>query len=472
MFQILFVKEVRDHLLSLRVTIGLALGILLVATSAFVLSSIHQNRMREVSRNQQKQEELLARFAHTNRIGSFLRLTTRPPAPFALIEGLDQAEGAETLLANPMPELFPVMDLAWTVAMIFSLFAVVVGFDAFNGEKEKGTLRLILANRVSRLQVAAAKWAAGAFVLAVTLVTALLVGVLIVQIRAGSLWTGDEWLAMLCLGVLSVLYCWVFFTAALATSTVFCRSSVSVLASLFVWILLVLVIPSSSPYLAAQFIPLPSRAALERDLKYILSEERDRIGAERSAVARQKYESILSLDDLSQTEIEARIQSDPEFRQVYAQWARESDQIWAKVNEEQGEKADRITNAQEAQAGRQFRLARTLSLASPLPAYLFAATELSATGFGTWEEYDRQRRRWEQSTREYLRNRYETEKQSDPTFSSNDFLDVSTRPRFHFEFPPFRERFEESAGLMGELGVWVILLWGLAMVRFHRFDVR
>ncbi len=472
MFEVLFVKEVRDHLLSLRVAIGLALGILLVAASAFVLSSIHHSRQREMAENQQRQEQLLSQYAHTNRIWSFLRSTTRPPAPFVLVRGLDQEDGAETFMANPMPELFPVVDLAWSVAIVFSLFAIVIGFDAFNGEKERGTLRLVLANRVSRFEVAAAKWTAGAFVLTVALTAALLVGVLIVQVRANTSWNADEWLSMLFLGVLSAVYSWVFFSAAFAASAIFSSSSVSVLASLFSWILLALVIPDASPYVAAQIVPLSSRAALERDLQFMLSEERDEIGRRRADEVRKKYVSTLPLDGLSESEIQTRIQSDPAFKRLYAQRAQEIDQVWRDVNQEQQAKASRLTDARNARARRQFELSRRLSLVSPLPAYLYAATELSATGFGTWEEFDRQIRHWRQSMGDYVASRYQAEKRADPTFDSNDFIDVSTRPRFRFQFPSFIERFEASAGYGGELVLWVILLLGVALARFHRFDVR
>lgn len=472
MFRVLFIKEVRDYLLSLRVAIGLSLGILLVAASAFVLSSIHLARQQEMAGNQRMQEQLLADYAHTNRMSSFLRFTTRPPAPLVLVQGLDQENGAETLMSNPMPELFPVMDLAWSVAIIFSLFAIVIGFDAFNGEKERGTLRLLLANRVSRFQVAAAKWTAGAVILTVALTAALLVAVLIVQLRANTSWNGDEWFSMLFLGVLAAVYCWVFFSLAFAASTIFSRSSASVLASLFSWILLVLVIPSASPYIAAQVMPLSSRAAMDRDLQYILSEERDQIGRARVEEVRKKYASTLALEGLSESDVQARIQSDPEFKRVYAERAQEIDRIWGDVNSEQRSKADRLSSDREARAHRQFELSRSLSLASPLPAYLYAATELSATGFGTWEEFDRQIRHWRQSMGDYLESRYEAEKRADPIFGSNDFIDVSTRPRFHFEVPTLAERFEASAGYAGELSVWVVLLLGVATARFHRFDVR
>ena len=73
---------------------------------------------------------------------------------------------------------------------------------------------------------------------------------------------------------------------------------------------------------------------------------------------------------------------------------------------------------------------------------------------------------------DYLASRYEAEKRADPTFGVNDFIDVSTRPRFQFQFPSFADRFAASAGYAGELCVWVFLLVGLAMAQFARFDVR
>ena len=49
------------------------------------------------------------------------------------------------------------IDFTTVVAVLLSFLAVVIGFDCICGEREQGTLRLLLANPVSRVSIVAAK---------------------------------------------------------------------------------------------------------------------------------------------------------------------------------------------------------------------------------------------------------------------------------------------------------------------------
>ena len=59
---------------------------------------------------------------------------------------------------NPLSVLSPSMDLVFFVGVIMSLLAVVFGYDAVAGEKERGTLRLMLTYPVPRDTVLLGKW--------------------------------------------------------------------------------------------------------------------------------------------------------------------------------------------------------------------------------------------------------------------------------------------------------------------------
>ena len=55
----------------------------------------------------------------------------------------------------------------------FQSLRSVLGFDLVNGERERGTLRLVLSNQVRRSTLLAAKWAGGMLVLVVAFVTSI-----------------------------------------------------------------------------------------------------------------------------------------------------------------------------------------------------------------------------------------------------------------------------------------------------------
>jgi ABC-type transport system involved in multi-copper enzyme maturation permease subunit len=467
----LILKELRDHLLSLRFQVGFLLAFVLVSAAAFVLSTQYQRESNELFERRLQEDTFLAKYSHLNRLDAMLRVG-RPPSPIILVRGLPRDAGVETLNVNPVLELFPPAGLEWIVGGIFSLLAIVLGFDALNGEKERGTLRLMLANRLRRSEVVMAKWAGGMLVLVVALTAAILAALLIVLVRAGVHWSRDDAWSLAALGVVSLLYCGVFFSLALSFSTLASRSSVSVLASLFAWVVLVFVVPNLSPYVAAQFARVPSIAALERDLQYITSEERDQLGNAESSKVRERYKAQYGFALVSREDTARRLQTDPEFRRLYEQFSKEIEAVWADVNRKQQARADRMLEAWQARARSQFELSKKLSCASPFPPFLYAVTELSLSGFKSREQFEQQAKAYDSSLWTYTWARYHEEEKKNPAFNVDDFLDVSTRPRFIYTPSRFSARLAEVLPFAAMLAGWSLAFFLAAVFGFLRFDVR
>jgi ABC-type transport system involved in multi-copper enzyme maturation permease subunit/stalled ribosome alternative rescue factor ArfA len=469
MIRDLIVKEFRDHVLSLRFQVGLALALVLISVSAFVLSTGYRRAAVEYFERQHQEDAFLRQYSHLNRLGVMVR-AARPPSSFVLVRGLAQDAGTESLTANPLPEMFPPMDLAVIVALVFSLLGIVLGYDAVNGEKEQGTLRLILANRVPRAAVLVAKWASGLVVLALALLASLLAGVLIVLLRAGVEWTANEWCSVAAVFGASLLYCGAFFSLALALSVLWTRSSVSVLSSLLAWALFVLVLPNLSPYLAAQVRRVPAVAAIERDIQYLTSEKRDELGRAESMKVRAKYG--MSRGDVEDEAVQRRIATDPEFRARYEQFRKDIDGVWDRVNAHQQVEADRLRNDWQARARSQFDLSRTFSYASPLPPLLYALTDLSATGFDAFQDFGDQAGAYSRGLWEYARARFQAEQRTNPALDVNDFLDMSSRPRFAYVPPRWPHRLTLALGSFEALAAWNLAFLAAAVMLFGRFDVR
>jgi hypothetical protein len=247
---------------------------------------------------------------------------------------------------------------------------------------------------------------------------------------------------------------------------------VSVLVNLFVWVVLVLVVPNLSPYVAAQIVRIPSVAALQRDLQYLTSEERDELGRAAQRKVEEKYKLLIRFGDRASEEIKHRVETDPEFRRLYDQFQKEIEAAWGEVNRQQQEKAARLVEGAEARTRSQFQLSKKLSYASPLPPLVYASTELSVTGFDSRDQFDRQAGAYNRALRQYAQARYREEQQKNPAFSWNDFLDLSTRPRFTYVPPPFAERFASALPFVAFLVGWNLLFFTTAIISFLRFDVR
>ena len=74
------------------------------------------------------------------------------------------------------------MDWTFLVRIVVSFLCVVLAFDTFSGEHERGTLRSVLANPVSRAQVLVGKTAAHLTVLMTAVVLGVVVSLLVMSV--------------------------------------------------------------------------------------------------------------------------------------------------------------------------------------------------------------------------------------------------------------------------------------------------
>src|SRR5690606_23514469 len=88
---------------------------------------------------------------------------------------------------EPILAVFRFMDLEFLFSVVLSLFAVLFAYDAVNGEKERGTLRLALSNPVSRSTYIVGKLIGTFLSLFVPLLIPVLIGVLLLPLLGVNL---------------------------------------------------------------------------------------------------------------------------------------------------------------------------------------------------------------------------------------------------------------------------------------------
>ncbi len=177
--------------------------------------------------------------------------------------------------ADPLFAVFRFLDLNFVFIIVFSLFAILFGYDAINGEKESGTLKLVFSNKVSRASFILSKLLGSVLALGVPLLVPLLIGCLML-LGFGIPMSGVEWLRLGLVIVAGLLCFGVFLTLSIMISAIVARSSVSFLLSLVVWIFSVLIIPKGSVLLASQFASVPSLDAVETQKRKFTADQRQK----------------------------------------------------------------------------------------------------------------------------------------------------------------------------------------------------
>jgi len=476
MFKTLIAKEMRAHLLSFRFLASFVTLFVLVAVTAVVLSGDYVRKLDEYSGRQTEIERYLRSYAHFNRIGVIIQ-PSQPPVPFqALVRGLTADVNIEDFDDDPLPVMFPLIDLTFVVTILASLMALILTYDAVCGEKEDGTLKLMLANGLPRSKVILAKVAGAGLALAGPLVVSLAAGMLVVLLHPRVDWTGTDWGALGLVVLGAILYGGVFAMIGIFVSSVHRSSSSSIMTSLFIWTLIVLVVPNLSPYVASVLAPTPSRIKVARESARLMDTDRDDLGNKLQARYQGEVlkEYPVLAERLPEAEVRRRVAEDPLYRTAYEAKRAASARAWREANQIQGAKADEIRQDLRRKEAAQTRLARAISMASPLADFSYLATDLSSTGIRNQVHFSRLAGLWSRSFNDdYRPKKFAAMRAKDPTVDTwNTAVDMSDAPRFRYAEEGLGGRVQAALPPFAVLIAYGIVLFAAAYVAFIRYDVR
>lgn len=185
----------------------------------------------------------------------------RPPDPDSvLVKGLDEMMGRPVSIwrgigmvnvgssqsaKNRMFMLFRQLDFQFIITVVLSLAAMLFTFDAFSGEKGEGTLKLNMANPVSRTSIVIAKWLSACLVSIIPFLLAFIIFILFVFFSLPSINTADFLATAGFIFLGGAIYMMSFVSIGMLISSLNKRRGTSLVVSLLIWALLVFVVPNS-----------------------------------------------------------------------------------------------------------------------------------------------------------------------------------------------------------------------------------
>lgn len=483
MFLNLVIHEIRQNIANIRFSAGTVLCVVLTLVCVGVLSHCYTGEFDDYRACLAVQDEFAAKYAHTNRIGSSI-FPQMPPAqfrPFITPLQLPQEFPGESIFNDPFTRFFPNTDLIFIVSVIMSLMAILFSYDAVSGDRERGTLQLLLSNPLSRPVLIAAKWLGGLFTLTVPFALSLLIGAIYVIMHPGIHWESGSIVTLLLLLTVSIVYISVFYLIGLLVSSRTAHSSASILVSLFIWVLFILIIPNISPYIAAQIYRVPSATKHERIRHTIASEERDELGRKfyREALLElqekygqpfREYQSMLN--KTSDSEIRKRIAADPQLQIIHEAYTKARESAWAEANRIQSEKVEALETEYENRVHSQNRITRVITSVSPYADFLYLATDLTGTGIHAHEYFTDSIWAYYEELSPYIEKKEQEARKKDPLFDENTFIDISDRPRYTYREEPLMARLHAIRWHGVLLVVFNVLFLAGAFVSFFRYDVR
>lgn len=473
MFRIIFEKEIRDIIGSTKfaVTFG--------ACALLIIAAFYAGAARYQLQRSHYEASVAANLAELNGVTDWATVGETsifmPPRPLAsLVSGVSNDIGRSAVVRgrgevipqgshyneNLIYAVFRYLDLEFVFQVILSLFAILLGYDAISGEKERGTLRLSFANAIPRHTYILGKAAGSTMILALSLLCAVALGCLLLPLM-GIVLSGDEWLRLGLITFTGLLYFVAFLTLSLWVSAMTKRSANSFLALLVIWIMSVMVVPRVAVLLAGRAVDVPSA---------------DSIASQKGQFATQLHQEFL--DGLSGFSIPlAEAGSDP-GRALMSFMDSLSNVRESKMHQF----ASRLNETRQNRRLKQHQVSFALARISPTASMTLATSRLAGTSLELENRFYEQAGAFQTEFGNFKTEKVgmnaggvmrviSIEDGANPP-PPPEPVDADELPAFHFQDVTSSEAIEASAADIGLLAIFALAFFGGAVFSFNRYDVR
>ncbi|WP_406693958.1 DUF3526 domain-containing protein [Singulisphaera sp. Ch08] len=348
-----------------------------------------------------------------------------------------QSALAHDEIENPTHLMSGRFDLGFVVVVLYPLVILALGYNLLSGEKEQGTLVIVLSQPVGRGTLVLGKVLARGLAVVGLAVAISLGGYLL----AGGPTTGDGLIRLALWLAVVVAYGAFWFALAVAINALGRSSATNALALAGTWFLLVAVVPAMASLLVRVTYPVPSRIEL--------------IQAVREASDQAKADG---------PKLNARfLEAHPELARGQAEASEFAIQSLA-VQEASEAGAAAVLNRFETQLGHQQRLVDRLRFLSPAIATLEALQDVAGTGSARYTHFAAQVDQFHGGWRDYFR----------PKILAGDLIrrdDLARIPTFSFREEPLGAvAARASIGLAGLL-LPTLVVGSLGLTAMRRYPV-
>jgi ABC-type transport system involved in multi-copper enzyme maturation permease subunit len=488
MYKLIVEKELKGIFQSSKSVALFAAGATLILLSMLVGIREYKHAVRAFETSESLTRQ---RMQEGSNYGGLIGRAARKPEPMQVfVNGIEFDIGRASIIdehrpikltdsaysEDPVYAVFRFLDFSFIVKVVLSLFAILMTYNAINGEKEDGTMKLVFSNAIPRTHYLLAKLTGSWLGMVVPFVILMLLSVVPV-VLSGVPMTWQHWLsfAILTFGALMLI---TFFVAlGIFVSAITTRSSTSFLVLLVTWVVMVLIVPRVSIMAAGHLVSVPTAAETE--------------GLQQGHAKAQWQAHMEKLQELWR-EREARMEGMTKtervaFREEHLwEWMEKDDEIRKTTEEEiteyQSQLAQDVINRQSQQQ----KLAFAFTRFSPISAFQLAAMNLSGTDIDL-------KVRYESAMRDYKRHfvDYKHKKAEETGMTGNisieintdsgvridagrdkGTIDISDMPQFEPPSKDFSRVITESIVDFGLLGLYSLLTFAGAFVSFLRYDLR
>jgi ABC-type transport system involved in multi-copper enzyme maturation permease subunit len=357
------------------------------------------------------------------------------------------------------------VDFIFLVQMVISLIALLFASDLISGEKESGTLRAMLANRLPRDSILIGKITGGYLAVWIPFILTFLVGLLLLQLGSFPFFTGDTPTRLLLVLLFTSLFILIYFTIGIMVSTCSAKARTSLVAILLIWACFQLIVPKVSDMVASVVYPVRTETAVSLE-KSIVAKS---IDTETARELGRTYDHIFGPGQ----QANADDTTSPERKR----WDSAKEDIEQRAREQKARQLAAIDETYQQEKARRQAAAVNLSLVSPSAAFARLITDICGTGEMERAKYLQAVRSQQQALDQAVFSKFKRTLMIRPSGGTTlgfsvQSVDFNKLPQFSIPSVSPGDVLRENWKSLLSLAFWLIVPFAVAYVRFLKYDVR
>jgi ABC-type transport system involved in multi-copper enzyme maturation permease subunit len=480
MFKTIIKKEVLETIFSYRFPLFAVICLLLIPLGMTVNQASYAKRVRDWSEQVRLADEAASALKIQDVMAGTVAIKGfRRPAPLSVFtqgfesalpryyeftqDGFKPGEAAsddESILSVQGK-----VDFVFLVQMVISLIALLFASDMVSGEKEAGTLRAMLANRLPRDTLLAGKIGGGYLALWIPFLVAFLLGAFVLMLAAFPLFASGTAPRVLVIFLATSLFILTYFTVGIAVSTSAAKARTSLVAILILWAAFQLIIPKLADMTARLVHPVRTETEVSLQKSLLVRS----LDMEQAKELGRQWDLILG----PATQEARDNPNSPENKK----WAPIRDGIQQRTRETKTQQLGAIDETYIQERRRQQDLAVDLSLLSPSAAFARFIADVCGTGELERTKYVEAVRAHQKALDNELFSKVKRTLMihegggMSMGFSAQP-IDASKLPKFSITSATLAETFKANVRSLFSLLFWLIAPFAFAYAKFIRYDVR
>ena len=466
----LILKEIKEHIATPKMAVTSAVILLVMVVNGLVFNAQYNQKTAKIDGELLLQNEQQLQGEAAKGLWSLLffdQTLIKSPSKLGFLSNAQEEALPNGMHANyfteSQPEFYKSQNpffrrfraLDWTFILIYIISFVCLAFsyNAFSGEKAKGTLRLILSNAVPRGTLILGKLAGLALCVAIPLLLGLLINLLIIQFNPHIALSAADYGKVVVFAAIGLVFIVFNLLLGLLVSSLTARPAHTLNLLLIVWILLAIIIPS---------------------MAWVFAQERIQVVSEQK-IAEQVAQERRKLWESGRYSLawNGNWEGQPPNDRVLRRAAYYQDNDALRLN---------LYRDYLDQQFRQTDLAIGLSKTSPFALFRFIGERFSDNGYFGFKRFVGQARHYRTTLNDFLTQKDQQDADShhllwseawaSRTFGSQQPVAPAEVPRFVYQTPNLTEILDGAKWDLALLAFWCVLLFAGTFVAFIRYDVR